>query len=243
MKDTTIVFNFLALVSDRREVRVLATSQTDYRRLYRSHMQGEHIETASFFERKRAKLFLLESKRMSRPKAVARSILWEMYFKDCGFTLLRDEEVECYRQHPHPCDAEVDDEIRGLPITDLCADERDLAREFVFKVRPHTIKIEVSPEELKQLRFEAANLGLRLQDYCAKKFACSKVEAVKLDELLRCELRCQEAYRIAESCLRRERLAGVADPSIEGLTRAISGLRRNILTLMTAISRFEEGRR
>lgn len=231
---------FAALVSPSREVRILCSASLTLRQLYRKQMLGENPDTAHFFDTGRAQLFALETVETTAPKAFGRCMMWALHFADSGYSVSDWGEVEPYVRNPYPGDLVALKEIKEYKIDEICSPELDLAADFTFKEVPHTIKLVVTPEELRRLKKAAVDRGLSLQAYCKRRFDRGFVKSVDLAELHSCEQQCRAVVMRLERAGRLAQLTGEGGPAVDKLLSATGELRQEVRALTRQISRYME---
>ena len=172
---------------------------------------------------------------LPKEKAFGRCVAWARHFQESGYTVVTWDEVEPYVAHPHPDDAAAYREVRRKKLKQLCAPEKDLAARFTFTESTHTIKLTVTPEEWRQLRWEAADRGMSLETYCQAHFDRSHVSAIELSGLRACEQQCRQVVTLLERERRLSLLLEEGGLAAEWLQDAVDNLQREMRELTAAI--------
>ena len=233
-------YHFLALISPTGEAYVVQTSTTDFRRLYKRHWEGHNSETARLFFQGRPSMFLLETVDLSGGKAHGRRIQWTRVLHDCGYSMVDWTAMRPYIECPYPDDPSTYAQLRRRDLQKLLAPECDLSAAFCFKECTHTIKLTVSPDEWRELRREASDIGLPLDAYVRARFDCGTVTALSLSELQSCEQQCRQVAMLLEHKRRLEHLRG---ENCSQLQVAVDALHGEIRALTTAIREYVEVRK
>lgn len=234
-KATPTHYHFLAIVSPEREAYVVRTASQDFRKVYKSHWQGDHVETAALFHSGRPGLFLLETVDVSSEKAFGRCIQWSRLFHECDYTVTNWSDILPYVEHPHPDDWAVYKRLRRYNLKKICRPECDLAADFMYKASPHTIKLVVTLEEWQELRRDAADKGVPIDVYCRRRFFDGTVSTLTLSELRSCEQLCRQVVSLLERETRYALLQGQAGPAVDRLQALTEDLRIEVRGVTEAI--------
>jgi len=174
---TSDITVFVILSTLENSFFVWKTESPDLMQVYKKHYYGEKQKTKELFLKSKPKsqlpqMYLLENLHTTPQIAYLHVIAWAKYFIEHGFTSLCDVKINRYAEDLREESKAIYDQIKDIPIANICKPENDLASGYRPKQRQQTtqknrrVSLILKPREYDLIKQRADAQRLSMSQYC-----------------------------------------------------------------------------